>query len=124
MSVIVGIALLSVGSVLGVAESNFLTFYLLAVALAGLPLAHWIRMRLKNPKADRLSEDEKPDISWEKQRGLQKVHELASGEALAPVGKERLVFKNLTAQPMPPSFFGSWRRRAPESPPLCGKGLT
>ena len=72
---IVGIVLLSGGGVLGVAEINSLTCYRLAVALAGagllmtlgvpgggspagLPLAHWIRKRLKNPKADRLSGDE------------------------------------------------------------------
>ncbi len=82
---VVGILLLSLGGVLVVAEINTLTFYLLAVALAcfaagavsvagaglpvtlgvlggvsllGLPLAHWLRARLRNPEADRISADD------------------------------------------------------------------
>jgi membrane protein implicated in regulation of membrane protease activity len=81
----VGIVLLVVGGILIVVEITSLTFYLIAIALAcfvagsvslqgashattvsvlgiatllGLPLAHWIRLRLRNQEADRVSQDD------------------------------------------------------------------
>jgi membrane protein implicated in regulation of membrane protease activity len=81
----VGIVLLIAGGVLVLVEINTLTFYLLAVAVAcfaagaasvygadvtftfsllgvvvllGLPVAHWVRLRLKTPEADRISNDD------------------------------------------------------------------
>ncbi len=80
-----GIALLITGGVLVFVEINTLTFYLLAVAVAcfaagaasvhgasvtftfsllgivvllGLPVAHWVRLRLRTPEADRVSNDD------------------------------------------------------------------
>ena len=81
----VGIALLIAGGVLVLVEINTLTFYLLVVAVAcfaagaasvhgadvtftfgllgvivllGLPVAHWVRLRLRTPEADRVSNDD------------------------------------------------------------------
>jgi hypothetical protein len=87
-SVIVGIVRLSVGGVLGVTEINSFTFISSpsrwpgwgfmtlgvpgGVSPAGLPLAHWIRKRLKNPSADRLSEDEAGHL-------MGKTHGVAEG---------------------------------------------
>lgn len=82
---ILGIELLIAGGVLVLIEINTLTFYLLAVAVAcfvagaasvygadvtftfgllgivvllGLPVAHWVRLRLRTPEADRVSNDD------------------------------------------------------------------
>ena len=81
----VGITLLITGGILVLVEINTLTFYLLAVAVAcfvagaasvygadltftlgllgiivllGLPVAHWVRLRLRTPEADRVSNDD------------------------------------------------------------------
>lgn len=81
----IGIALLVLGGVLVLVELSSLTFYLLAIAIAcfaagatsiyganhattasvlgivtllGLPLAHWIRLKLRNPDADLVSQDD------------------------------------------------------------------
>ncbi len=80
-----GIVLLVIGGLLVVAEINTMTFYLLAVAIGcfaagaasvygasldytfgvlgivtflALPLAHGIRLRLRTPEADRMSQDD------------------------------------------------------------------
>ncbi|MEJ2347153.1 MAG: NfeD family protein [Gammaproteobacteria bacterium] len=81
----VGIVLVVVGGILVLVEITSLTFYLIAIALAcfvagavslqgathattfsvlgittllGLPLAHWIRLRLRNGEAERVSQDD------------------------------------------------------------------
>lgn len=80
-----GIVLLVIGGLLVVTEINTLTIYLLAVAVGcfaagaasvygasldytfgilgavtflGLPLAHWVRVRLRTPEADSLSQED------------------------------------------------------------------
>lgn len=80
-----GIGLLVVGAILVIIEINSLTFYLLAVAIGcfvagavsvygagedfslgvmgivtfiGLPVAHWLRAKMKNPEADHITHDD------------------------------------------------------------------
>ena len=80
-----GIGLMVAGAILVLIELSSLTFYLLAVAIGcfvagavsvlgagedisltvlgvvtfiGLPVAHWLRLKLRNPLADRLAQDD------------------------------------------------------------------